>query len=472
MWRFRQLLLAIATILGLAVPAFPAEDVIVFFRQRSGGELDARLDLPALETALGRAGISGQVSARFPFLNGAVIRLEKENERSRLVACPEVEAVVPAQLSFLATPPQHPGTSVTPGIPWHMRWARDGRITEGLPPQAWQRVCVVVLDSGLFPHPDFHEASLRWDLALDVFSGSRGQDAVRDRFGHGTAVTGALISTVVGIVPKAMVIPIRSASDHGEMGAVQIAAAIDHVLGLTAPGQPLAGIHVLVNFGYATRPAREPHSGYTTFLGTMLRRLEAADMLFVSSAGDDHSDADRAYIYPARITAPNFIACGATSSAGTLTSFSNYGRTSVGVGAPGKDIVSTIVGGSYAMGDSSSFSAAMVSGVTAALWARFPELSAWQVRNILLNATDAPLWMQAVGPFLPTTNLPILAGGFLRPGRTVDPAFVDASRGTAPVTTSTGQDTAGGSGGCSIGGSIPLFALLLFLPLVMGGNRR
>ena len=69
--------------------------------------------------------------------------------------------------------------------------------------------------------------------------------------------------------------------------------------------------------------------------------------LFVCAAGNEANDNDGYYqLYPASYTSPNIISVAAIDSDDTLAWFSNYGATSVDLGAPGVNILSTIWMGS------------------------------------------------------------------------------------------------------------------------------
>ncbi len=75
------------------------------------------------------------------------------------------------------------------------------------------------------------------------------------------------------------------------------------------------------------------------------------DMLFVAAAGNNGSDNDTTPFYPASYDAPNVVAVAATTNTDGLDWFSNYGASSVQLGAPGDCILSTCLpGASYANG--------------------------------------------------------------------------------------------------------------------------
>jgi subtilisin family serine protease len=68
----------------------------------------------------------------------------------------------------------------------------------------------------------------------------------------------------------------------------------------------------------------------------------APNTLFVFSAGNSTSNNDSTPNYPCNITLSNVICVAATDQNDALASFSNYGSTSVDLGAPGKSIESTV----------------------------------------------------------------------------------------------------------------------------------
>ena len=71
-------------------------------------------------------------------------------------------------------------------------------------------------------------------------------------------------------------------------------------------------------------------------------------------------------------------------------SFTNWGRESVDVSAPGVDILSTLPGGNYAAADGTSMAAPHVSGMAGLVRSLHPGYSAVQVRNAILNSVETP----------------------------------------------------------------------------------
>ncbi|HEX9879298.1 MAG TPA: S8 family peptidase, partial [Candidatus Binatia bacterium] len=91
--------------------------------------------------------------------------------------------------------------------------------------------------------------------------------------------------------------------------------------------------------------------------------IEACNCVFVAAAGNDGVNTDSSAHYPSSYDSPNLIAVAATDRNDNLASFSNYGATSVDLGAPGVSILSTVPMDSYASWSGTSMATPHVSGV-------------------------------------------------------------------------------------------------------------
>jgi subtilisin family serine protease len=69
-----------------------------------------------------------------------------------------------------------------------------------------------------------------------------------------------------------------------------------------------------------------------------------------------------------------------------VASYSNYGKINVDVFAPGTDVYSTYPNNEYEYSPGTSMAAPAVSGVAALVWSQYPDLSAKQVKKIILNS--------------------------------------------------------------------------------------
>ncbi|GEO03141.1 peptidase S8 [Adhaeribacter aerolatus] len=122
----------------------------------------------------------------------------------------------------------------------------------------------------------------------------------------------------------------------------------------------------------------------------------AADkgVVLVHAAGNDGKNIDQEKNYPSKVLANgkavnNWIEVGASSFSGSgklVGNFSNYGKKSVDVFAPGVDINSTIPKQGYKENSGTSMAAPVTSGVSALLLSYFPNLKAEQVHDIILQS--------------------------------------------------------------------------------------
>ena len=132
--------------------------------------------------------------------------------------------------------------------------------------------------------------------------------------------------------------------------------------------------------------------------GTGLRK----GALVVAAAGNSGVDTTTTPFYPADYGLSNLISVGALAQDGTKASFSNYGWNSVDVLAPGQDIYSTMLAGSFGgSGDygylsGTSMAAPEVSGLAALIFSAHPSWTPAQVkRDIIATST----WTSALAPY-------------------------------------------------------------------------
>jgi subtilisin family serine protease len=125
--------------------------------------------------------------------------------------------------------------------------------------------------------------------------------------------------------------------------------------------------------------------GYSQALKDAIARANNAGILFVAAA--DNSGASSAN-YPAGYDNTNIISVASINKNGTLSAFSNYGSTSVDIGAPGEAIWSTVPGG-YAKWSGTSMATPHVSGAVALYKARNSGATAAQIKAAILKAGTA-----------------------------------------------------------------------------------
>lgn len=134
--------------------------------------------------------------------------------------------------------------------------------------------------------------------------------------------------------------------------------------------------------------------GYSQGLYDAIERANQAGILFIAAAGNSTNDNDANPSYPASYSNSNIIAVASIDSNGALSSFSNWGATSVDLGAPGRGIWSTVPKSSrgrivsgYASYSGTSMATPHVTGGAALYAASHPGASASQIKNAILNST-------------------------------------------------------------------------------------
>lgn len=133
-----------------------------------------------------------------------------------------------------------------------------------------------------------------------------------------------------------------------------------------------------------------------TIVDEAVKYAESKDVLLVHGAGNESKDIDVNINYPNpniaadNKRATNWVEVGASSwvkGKGATANFSNFGKKNVDVFAPGVSIYSTIPGSKYASFDGTSMASPCTAGVAALIRSYFPDLTAAQVRTILMKST-------------------------------------------------------------------------------------
>lgn len=131
--------------------------------------------------------------------------------------------------------------------------------------------------------------------------------------------------------------------------------------------------------------------GFSQSLYDSIERAKNKGVLFVAAAGNDSkNDNDSRPKYPASYDLDNIISVAAVDRNGELASFSNIGRTSVDVGAPGVEILSTVKGGEYKEYRGTSMASPHVAGIAALVLSEFPDMDYSEVRERII-ATAVPM---------------------------------------------------------------------------------
>lgn len=128
------------------------------------------------------------------------------------------------------------------------------------------------------------------------------------------------------------------------------------------------------------------------------------DVLFVAAAGNDgrDNDIDKQKTFPASYSSPNILSVMAYDNQKKIWPFSNFGKGSVHLGAPGVGVFSTEVKNGYGVREGTSFAAPFVSGVAALLWSFEPALTLKELKERLIESSEpvslySEQWSQSGG---------------------------------------------------------------------------
>jgi subtilisin family serine protease len=132
--------------------------------------------------------------------------------------------------------------------------------------------------------------------------------------------------------------------------------------------------------------------GFSQALKAAIDAAGVANILFVAAAGNSGANNDAVASYPSGYSSSNIIAVAAITSTGALASYSNYGATTVDIGAPGSAIWSTVpksvkggVASGYASYSGTSMATPHVTGACALYVSLNPGALAAQIKDAILS---------------------------------------------------------------------------------------
>ncbi|NCY03292.1 MAG: hypothetical protein EBX36_10395, partial [Planctomycetia bacterium] len=275
-------------------------------------------------------------------------------------------------------------------------------------PTAWnvttgaRNVVVAVLDSGIdLSHPDliadtwsnprelpvngiddelngFIDDVHGWNFVSDT-------NDVQDRYGHGTHVAGiigAVGNNGIGVTGLGWQVSLMPLKILGDDGVGTVSAALAAMAYVTMMRRDFETNIVVSNNSWGAT------TGASVVMRDAIAAMNAVGITFVAAAGNTASNNDLVPRYPSSYDVPNVIAVAASDSSDTLSTFTNYGPTSVDLAAPGSLIYSTLPGGTYGYLSGTSMAAPQVTGAIALLNAGKPGLTVAQNRAAILGSTD------------------------------------------------------------------------------------
>ncbi len=213
---------------------------------------------------------------------------------------------------------------------------------------------------------------------------------------HGTLVAGIIAADrnnnigINGIAEDVQIMALRVVPDGDERDkdvALAIRYAVDN------------GANIInMSFGKAFSPQKK-------FVDDAIKYAGDHNVLLIHAAGNDGMNNDSIEHYPSKkindgTYAKTMINVGTSNlkpDNDYAAYFSNYGQ-SIDLFAPGVNIISLYPENKYAKANGTSFSCPVVSGVAALVWSYYPEITALQLKNVLLNSVTSHAKMKVKNP--------------------------------------------------------------------------
>lgn len=356
-----------------------------------------RAGTPKLRAEAAHAAVKAQVVRSFKAVRDLeLVRLpEGAAVGAALNAYRKDPAVLYAEPDYAVHVLQNPLTPNDPRFPemWNLHNTGQNGGTPGADihaPEAWgittgsTNLVVGVIDTGIdYNHEDLNANMFRNPLdcnnngidddgngfvddcyGIDTFNDD--SDPMDDH-GHGTHVAGTIGAAgnngigVVGVNWQVKLLACKFINSGGWGYESDAISCLDYMATMKDRGVNL----VATNNSW----------GGDAFSQALLDAIDShrqRGILFIAAAGNAASDNDGSSLFPAGYYLPNLIAVAATDPSDSLASFSNFGRRSTHLGAPGVDILSSTPGNTYSTYSGTSMAAPHVTGVAALLAAQDP----------------------------------------------------------------------------------------------------
>jgi hypothetical protein len=276
---------------------------------------------------------------------------------------------------------------------YRFQWA----LTRIAAERAWQHpapaapVVVAILDTGISTvHPDL--LAHLWDdgAGNHGFNVLTSTNDVEDEDGHGTLLAGtiaAVSNNMIGIAGAPWPIRLMAVKFHDVRTRPNALNAIIAIVWAVLNGAKVinAAWHLGLRLG---------------FVEVAIAFANTRDVIFVAGAGNDGLDNDMLPTYPASYPVDNVVSVMATNEHDAKPGFSNYGKTTVHLAAPGVRILSTdcfLTAPRWRSYSGTSPATAFIAQAAAVLKAMNPAWTPRQIREHLVASVDrVPRWLPCV----------------------------------------------------------------------------
>lgn len=247
-----------------------------------------------------------------------------------------------------------------------------------------RNVKIAVLDSGVdYNHPDLkeniwtNEKELNGKPGVDddgngYIDDIHGYDIANndgdplDDLGHGTHCAGIIGAKhnnlgIAGVMNNVQIIPVKFLDKKG-FGDLE---------------KTLKGLEYAINSGARIISNSWGTSRYSEMMLNIIKKAgEEKNILFVAAAGNFRGrNNDVTPTYPASFKVPNVISVLSHTAQDYFSNFTTWGPKSVHIAAPGENIVSTWMGGTYKVASGTSMATPYVSGIVGLLLSIEPDMA-------------------------------------------------------------------------------------------------
>ncbi len=257
------------------------------------------------------------------------------------------------------------------------------------------KIIIAIIDTGIdYLHPDLF--SNMWRNPGEIPGNKRDDDRngfVDDIYGwsfdegnadpidrhyHGTHVAGIVGAVgnnnigITGIMNKVSLMAVKGLGDFGFGWASNL----------------IAGIYYAVDNGAKVINASWGGTGKLEAMKDAILYAKSKDVIFVAACGNNNRDNDIWPFYPASYEVSNVVSVAATDKNDNLAWFSNWGKNSVDIAAPGVDILSTVLKDNYNTETGTSMAAPHVTGTLGLMISFIPYLTTKEYLKVLYSSVN------------------------------------------------------------------------------------